>query len=412
MREHFEKINFLKTLITHLHQYGASAGRLESAVSDVSERLGVEAEILASATGAWLSVQDPTDPNRPINHVLRMPVGGIDLGRLAEADWVAEEVASGRVSPENGLKRLNALDQPVTRWGQWLTVLCCGLASMAVPGLFQGTGYADLLVSLGMGWITGVLAWWGTTHWRVGEAMEALAAFVVTLGCLALNTFVMPLSMNVVVVGGLIALMPGLSLTTALAELSSGQLMTGMARLGGAMTSLMKLTFGAGVALGLGKMLMWQEGDFSSWGALPNEMRMIVVGLGALAFAGLFRAKLKHAWIVGGAVLLGYGVAHYVQTHAHATFGALPVGTFVAAWVVTVVSNVYSTVFHTPGAIIRLPGIIMLVPGSVGFKAGQSLWNNQLNASAEMALLMAGTVVALVAGILLGNLVVSARRKL
>lgn len=410
-RDVFTQVAFLRALITHLHRYGASAGRLESAVRDVSQRLGVRAEILASVTGAWLSVQDPQDPNRPITHVIRMPVGTIDLGRLADSDMVAERVASGACTAQEGLAQLVELDTSSTWKHRLLMVVCCGLVATCVPALFDGTGYADLVVSLLVGILTGLISLLGAWHWRVGEAMEAVAAFCVTLSCLFANIW-LPISANIVVVAGLIALMPGMALTTAIAELSSGQLMTGVARFGGAVTSLMKLTFGAVAAFGVAKVLGWNGLDQQGFSALSTPVRMACLSFGALAFAGLFQAKPRHVLLVAASVLFGYGVSQVVQHALKDVFGLVPVGTFVAALSVTILSNFYSTLCHRPGAIVRLPGIILLVPGSIGFKAGQAFWNNEAMHGAEQMLLALGTIIALVAGILMGNLLVSARRML
>lgn len=405
------KILFVRELIAHLHRYGTSAGRLESAVSEVTERIGLDAHILASATGCWLSVEDPEKPERPITHILRLPVGTVDLGRLSDCDRIAYDVAEGKCEPEEGLRRLRHLDRPDGAWRRLLLVLCCGMASMGVPALFSGTGYADLSASFILGLVTGMMILLGGIHWRVGESMEALAAFLVTLLALMANTLIAPLSLNVVIVAGLIALMPGLALTTAISELSAGQLMTGVARFGGSVVTLMKLTFGAAAAVGVSKVAGWNGGAEGGLGALAEPVRMVALLACALSFAGIFRAKLRDSLTVAGSVLLGHYLSVAGQQMAQNLFGVLPVGTFIAATAITVLSNVYSSVFHRPGAVIRLPGIIMLVPGSIGFKAGQMLWSNNIESGGSFALAAVSTVVAIVAGILIGNLLVAARRK-
>jgi hypothetical protein len=79
----------------------------------------------------------------------------------------------------------------------------------------------------------------------LAAASEAIAAIVATVLAAAFAHFIAPLSVQTVVVAALIVLMPGLSLTTAVTELASGQLVTGTARFAGAMVVLFKLTFGS-----------------------------------------------------------------------------------------------------------------------------------------------------------------------
>jgi len=401
----------VKEMILHLHRYGASADRIEGAVSEVATRLGLNAQVMASATGAWLSVIDPTDPERPITHILRLSPGSVDLGKLCDADMIAEQVGRGEITSEEALSKLRELDQPDKSWENILTLFCCAAASGAVPALFAGTGYIDLFASWGLGFLAGCFFLLAGKFKRFGEASEALVAFFVALTASLIHHFLAPLSMNVVVVAGLIALMPGLSLTTAVAELSSGQLTAGMARLGGSLVVLVKLTLGTVLAFGVVKFFGLSSGKVvERLSTLPETVRTFALLAGAFSFAGLFKAKKEHAFLVAGSVLTGHFIAQFVQGESAGMLGMLPTGILVSGIFITLLSNIFSTFFHRPGAVIRLPGIIMLVPGSIGFKAGQSLWSDQLSAGGDLFMLAFATVVALLAGILIGNMIWRARR--
>jgi len=86
---------------------------------------------------------------------------------------------------------------------------------------------------------------------------------------------------------------------------------------------------------------------------------------------------------------------------------------FLAALATTAAGNAYARWANRPGALIRLPGIIMLVPGSVALRGVISLVQAQsLNAGQEAAMAALNTLMALLAGLLFGNLLVSARRNL
>ena len=66
-----------------------------------------------------------------------------------------------------------------------------------------------------------------------------------------------------------------------------------------------------------------------------------------------------------------------------------------------------------PGAIIRVPGIIMLVPGSTSLRGLLTLIQQQdVNAGQEAMLAVVNILLALVAGLLFGNLLLPARRNL
>ena len=82
--------------------------------------------------------------------------------------------------------------------------------------------------------------------WR--RPRKRLPPIVATVLAAAFAHFVAPLSIQTVVIAALIVLMPGLTLTTAVTELATGQLVTGTARFAGAMVVLFKLTSAASPA--------------------------------------------------------------------------------------------------------------------------------------------------------------------
>ena len=79
----------------------------------------------------------------------------------------------------------------------------------------------------------------------------------------------------------------------------------------------------------------------------------------------------------------------------------------------TAAGNVFARWANKPGAIIRVPGIIMLVPGSNSLRGVLSLVQQQDLAVGNSALLtVINIVMALIAGLLFGNLLLPARKNL
>ena len=86
---------------------------------------------------------------------------------------------------------------------------------------------------------------------------------------------------------------------------------------------------------------------------------------------------------------------------------------FLAALAATAAGNAYARWFNRPGALLRLPGIIILVPGSISLRGVISLVQSQdLGAGGAAAMAALNTLMALLAGLIFGNLLVSARRNL
>ena len=111
-------------------------------------------------------------------------------------------------------------------------------------------------------------------------------------------------------------------------------------------------------------------------------------------------------------VWLGYAVTRLANMVPGMVENTLPGGVFLAGMVVTAVANLYGHTFNRPGALIRVPGIILLVPGSLGFRSLNFVFERDVMLSLDTAFAVITALIALVAGILFGNLLVSPRRNL
>jgi uncharacterized membrane protein YjjP (DUF1212 family) len=407
------KIEFIVELARRLHAYGTSAQRLEGALAKVARRLSIDAEVWSNPTGMLLSFAD-TERGTPhrLTQVIRLEPGEVNLGRLAKADAIAEQVLAGNADIEKGLSDLRALDKPARKFTIPLTVLCFGLASASVTGLLEKTGWADLSAAAILGVLIGVIAVYSEKSKRLYDAHEALAAFTATLLASAIATFIAPLSLQSVVIAALIVLMPGLTLTTAITELSARQLVSGTTRFAGALTILLKLVFGAVVGSQLASAFGWQPLSNANASVLPDWMPWLTLLAGSFAFAVLFKTARRDLLLVMASVWLGYFATRVAEYFPGAAQSQYPVGVFFSSLVVTAIGNIYGRYFNRPGALIRVPGIILLVPGSVGFRSFSFVFERDLMLGLDMAFSVIAALIALLAGILFGNLLISARRNL
>ena len=86
---------------------------------------------------------------------------------------------------------------------------------------------------------------------------------------------------------------------------------------------------------------------------------------------------------------------------------------FVAALVMTAAGNAYARWMSRPGALVRVPGIVMLVPGSASLRGLLAFVQQQdVQAGQAGALTALNILLALVAGLLFGNILIPTRRNL
>ncbi|HVI25759.1 MAG TPA: threonine/serine exporter family protein [Xanthomonadaceae bacterium] len=402
------RLAFMVELAEHLHAYGTTAQRLEGALNAVATRLRIDCEPWSNPTGMILSFGDPARPTGEgdTTRVIRMPPGDTDLAKLCAADAIAEDVMAGRMDLAAGHAALRALEAPPSPRQRMALVFGFGLASAAVAGLLR-LPWLDIATAGATGLLIGLLDLLTIGRPQLREAGEALAGMVAGFVAVLVAALVAPLNLNTVIIASLVVLLPGMSLTNAVNELTSQHLVSGTARFAGALATVLKLTVGTVLALTLAQLLgvepqvraLRPQPEWVEWAALP---------VAAFAFALLFRAARRDYPVVLLAAIAGYLVSRL----AGAAWGS-PAGIFLSALLLTAAGNAYARWVQRPGALVRVPGIIMLVPGSASLRGVISLIQQQNAAvGGDAALLVLNILLALIAGLLFGNVLLPTRRNL
>ena len=402
------KIHFVIELAERLHVYGTTAQRLEGAISAVALKLGLDCEPWSNPTGMILTFSDPKRPlgDSETTRVIRLPPGENDLRRLSETDRIAEDVMADRIDLASAHAAMSALDAPPRPRTQAMQVLGFALAATAIAGLLR-LPWLDIGVAGLNGLGIGLLVQAAEVRPRLKEALEAIAGMLAAGMAIVVASFLAPLNQNTVIIASLIVLLPGLALTNAVNELTSQHLVSGTARFAGAVTTVLKLAVGVVIALYVAELLGMQpairalrpQPQWVEWGALA---------IAAFAFAVLFRADRRDYPKVMVAAASGYLIARF----GGLAFGS-PAGIFLAALVMTAAGNAYARWWHRPGAILRVPGIIMLVPGSASLRGLLELIQQQdVSAGQDALLAVMNILLALIAGLLFGNLLLPPRRNL
>ena len=403
-----QRIAFVCEIAGRLHSYGTTAQRLEGALITLSTRLNLECEPWSNPTGLILSFSDPAKPlgMSDTTRVIRLAPGENDLRKLVEADLIAEAVAGGEMSIAQGHTALRAMDRKPSLRFRATQLFAFGLASGAVAGLWR-LPWIDIATATLIGLLIGLMLQLTDQRPRLKEASDALAALLAGLVAVLVATFIHPLNLNTVIIASLVVLLPGMTLTNAVNELTSQHLVSGTARFAGAIATILKLTVGSLIAVTLAQLVGLYP-EVRAARPQPDWVEWLSLVLAAYAFAVLFKAHRRdYGWVMAAAIC-GYLISRY----AGDAWGS-PVGIFLSALTLTAAGNAFARWANKPGAIIRVPGIIMLVPGSASLRGLMSLVQQQDVAVGNSALLtVTNIVMALVAGLLFGNLLVSARKNL
>jgi uncharacterized membrane protein YjjP (DUF1212 family) len=384
-----------------LHSYGLSADALESALEAASAQLGLEANFFTTPTSIFAAFGPP---ERQRTHLIRVYPGEVDLGKLARLDAVARDVESRRSSVLEGSARIDTIMAAPASAAPLARVLAYGVTSAAVCRILGG-GLNEVLVAGVAGLLTGIISLATNRLPHGTHVFELVAALVVSVlvTCVAAIGSVR-LSIPTATLGGVIALVPGLTVTVAMTELARRHLAAGTARLSGAFLVFVAIAFGVAVGGEVAEVLVGAVRSFSPR-RLPPWTLTCALAVAPLAFAGLLRARLRDVPWVWVSSAIGYSAVR---------LAALSLGPAVAAsvgaLVVGVLANLYDRRGYGPAAVPQVPGVLLLVPGSIGYQSLTSLVDENVVVGVTAGFTMILTAVAIAAGLLVANVLVPPRR--
>jgi uncharacterized membrane protein YjjP (DUF1212 family) len=404
------RIGFIVDLAKRLHEYGTAAPRLEDVINLVSARVGLACNVLSTPTSIVMSFSDPAgDDLAELTQVVRLPPGSVDLRRLCQVDRIADDVIEGRLDLAAGRRRLREFRLTLRAAHKAWIVASYAMSAGCIAAILH-TGWLGVATSAAIGALIGVLNLLSLDRPNIAAASDAISALIATLIATLVAYYVAPLAVRSVVIASLIVLMPGLTLTTAVRELSSQHLISGTARTMGAMATLLKLAFGTLAATQLCALLGIEPSaatEVVAEAAVPRGAEWLAVFISAFAFAVLFRAPMRYVPVVVASVVLGYACTQLGGAYVAPAFGV-----FLGSLVIGAASNLFARVMQLPGALVREPGIILLVPGSVGFRTLSFVFERDVLLGLDTAITLMMLLVSIVAGLLFGDLLVPPRRKL
>lgn len=394
-------LDYLVELGSELLSAGCPSYRLEELLTVVARLEGHEADVFAVPTGLFVGLRTPTG-TAPAVSMVRVKEWRIDLERLAKLDELLNRVVDRTLSVNDARVELRRLTS-APRWPVAVQLLA-GAGSSAGAAVSFGGGVSDFFIA-GVGGLLLRAVLLRTQQEPglrflenfLGGAIAAVTAWFATL--------VWPgHSRDVLVLAVVIPLLPGMVLTTGLAEITFKNLVSGTARLVDAAVTLLSLVFGIALALSFER---W-TGVRPEPSGVPEQAswwwQVIAIVVASASFGvslGLPKEKLRIA-LASGAVVWSSQLA--LRTWPASS------SAFLSALVLAAAANAYARTTRRPAQLFLLPGLLLLVPGSFGFRSFDALLRGDYTQGASQAVDMFTLAGALVMGLLVANVVVPPRK--
>ncbi len=402
-----ETVGFILQLARALHNAGFSAHRLETTLSDVSRKLGLESQFFSTPTSI-MAAFGPPDAQR--THLIRAEPGSTNLRHLSGLDRIARDVMYGTLGPIEGSLRIERLLGEPPQWRPAAVLAAFVLVSVAVA-TFLHLGIWDLFGAAALGLICGLIVTRSRKHDAWQDIEEPMSAFVIATVAQLFAALTDSGAGYAMTVAGLVVLLPGLTFTTGLLELSTRHLSSGTARLSGALVTFLGLGFGVALGTKLGAfagdwLVSHQIALHVANTTLPWWSEGLGVLIAPICFTVLLQADTKEGpWIV-----LAASCAYLTSRFAGRALGE-ELGAFLGALVVSAGSTFIARRRDTTPIVTIVPGLLILVPGSIGLGSVTSFSQQKVVTGVEAAFKVALIGVSLAAGVLAGRAVTGALRK-
>jgi uncharacterized membrane protein YjjP (DUF1212 family) len=362
-----KKYQFIVQLGKALHTYGVPSYKSQIYLSEIAEMKGIKGSFMDTPT--WINYAFFEEDDHTYNHVECVPPGELNLGALSRITEITNNVISNKITCEEAQKQIVAIKTKRLGYGKIVEMI----AYMASAGAFciiLDTSWASVLLATLIGAIIYGITLWAKKSTYIRAILESLVALVATVITVVASLFIDQISISMTILASIIVFIPGLSITTALEEITSKSLVSGTAKLFDALVSLFKQFFG--VVLGITVLSLFLELKPSEiTHTIPQWMDYIAVVLLAGSLLPVFKVRSKD--LIFGVIA---GFSSYFITYLLGSAGIM-LSIFVGTIAAVTISKLFSRITKSPELVFLVPGIIMLVPGSKTFISLSSVFIEQ-----------------------------------
>jgi len=398
-----EVAEYIARVGTVLLECGCPAYRVEGAVRRIGALEGYRADGFALPTGLFLNVRGSEPNDTPVHRMARVSEWSLDLAKLTLVDEIFNRVARGELDlaeAGDALVRASASKSPYSPATTWLAV---GAAGGAAAVFFRGS-LIDVAFGAGISLLLRGTMRVVSKNGAARFLQDFLYAFLASLLAFAAYRLAPSVSREAIVLAAIVSRVPGMTLTTGLAEIAQKNLVSGGARLMEALVTLLSLVLGVAIAAAIGRGAVTVDFSTAPRVGLGLPYQVAALCVASFAFAVLFAVPKKWLWTALVSGVVGYSASAFALR-------SMPVyvAAFLASGCVCAFANGMARITDKPAQLYQIPGMMVLVPGTFGFLSMSELARGENTGAikAVEVLLVAG---GLVIGVIGANAVVPPRK--
>ncbi|WP_338216424.1 threonine/serine exporter family protein [Lacticaseibacillus salsurivasis] len=223
---------------------GSEMYRVDDTMARIAKNAGETApQVFTTPTGLFIGVA-----GQPDVQIAPVSQRGIDMEKVAGVNNLSRQFAAGDIDLDTLYAALEKLDRNTPFFPVWLQIIAAALCSTTLMVIFaQKYDFFDMPLAAVVGAIGFAVYLRMSSLTKVRFMSELLGAFAVGLTAWLGVRLGVGRSLNNVIVGAVMPLVPGVAITNSIRDMLAGHLLSGMAR--GMEAILSACAIGAGVAI-------------------------------------------------------------------------------------------------------------------------------------------------------------------
>jgi uncharacterized membrane protein YjjP (DUF1212 family) len=376
-----------------LLENGAEINRVEDTMQHIASAYGIEGESFYVLSNGIISTGE---------HFARaefIPIRGTQLSRVVEVNQLSREIDASEPMPLDELeRRLRSIRQsPSKPWWELVVGIALGVSSFSI--LFGGS-FVDAGATFAAGLLLGLfMTFVGSRLSRIfSNLLGGLVGGLLCIMCVRLFQF--NLHLPNMIIGTIIALVPGVPFTNGMRDLANEHYLAGTTRLLDAFLAFLCIALGVVVSLLADGML---AGGMVQLGVPVADavtqhwyVQLPAAFIGTMGFAVLFGTPRRYYLTCGLTGMVGWAV--YIMLNSQFSLAG---AAFFGALAVALTSTLLAVWRKCPTTVFLICGIIPLVPGGSIFWTAYHLVANHLRLAATTGFTAIKVTIAIAGGIII-----------
>ena len=370
---------------------GAEIYRTEESVQRLIQAYGAPfCQVFAIPNCITVSLTDPD--GRPVTQIRRVPSHGTDIDQLEQYNTLCRRLCRETPPLDEAMAQLAQITRSRRGYPIWVQLFGYFLGCGAFTLFFGGgpvDGLCGGLCGIAIGICLSIM-----TRARANLFFKTIAgALFSALVAVALTRLRAEGNLDAIIIGALMALVPGIAFTNAMRDLIAGDMVSGISKTAEA------LLIGTGIALGTA-LGLWLSGWQAATGTTTQTSMLIpcvCAFIACIGFCLLFNIHGAGMLLCATGGMLGWLVYLLAAPLANSAI----VQSFLAALAIAAWSEIMARVRKSPVTSYLLIALFPLVPGGGIYYSMQHAMAGQTQAFLDTLLHTLGVAGALALGVLM-----------